>query len=186
MSDFSDDESFIAAIGGSSNQSDGTKPSSTGRNWNCIQVAPGQSQNPVLESFTTVPWEVNDIAVDFQTSCDVGVLYLSLKYYNYRPKYIEERVKEIPFGNFRVIILLVLVDQNNADIACRNLSVISAKINVTLVLAFSLTEAAKYIETLKIYAKKGPESLKPKFEESQRVTKVLSVSKNVNSTGKHS
>jgi DNA excision repair protein ERCC-1 len=121
--------------------------------------------------------------VDFQTAPDVGILYLSLKYYNYRPKYIEQRVAEIPVKNFRVLILLVLVDQTNGDIACRNLSVLCTKLKLSLVLAFNLGEAAKYVETLKIYAKKGPEALKPKFEESERTHKMFAVTKSVNNTG---
>ena len=51
-------------------------------------------------------------------------------------------------------------------------------------MAFNQNEAAKYLETLKIFAKKGPEILKPTFEESERISKFLSVSKSVNSTGK--
>lgn len=114
----------------------------------------------------------------------MGILYLSLKYFNYRPKYIETRVSEIPRNSFRVLILLVLVDQSNADIAARNLSILCTKLDLSLVMAFNQNEAAKYLETLKIFAKKGPEILKPTFEESERISKFLSVSKSVNSTGR--
>jgi len=106
MSDFSDDEAFLEAVGGIAEPK--KLPSgSSGRNWNCIQVAAGQSQNPVLEMVKTVPWQVGETPVDFQTSPDVGVLYLSLKYHNYRPKYIEERVREIPRGAFRAEFKIV-------------------------------------------------------------------------------
>ena len=185
MSDFSDDDAFAEALQAVETTKSASSSRTTVTNWNAIQVHPDQSQNPILELISQVPWQVGQTAVDFQTAPDVGVLYLSLKYYNYRPKYLEQRVEELKSSRntFRLLVLIVLVDQTNADIACRHLSIMAAKLNLSMVVAFNAHEAAKYIETLKIYAKKGPETLKPKFEESERMQKLLQVSKAVNSTG---
>ena len=50
MGDFSDDDDFMSAVAASSTTSEITpKPVATGHNWNCIQVAAGQAQNPVLD-----------------------------------------------------------------------------------------------------------------------------------------
>lgn len=50
MGDFSDDDDFMSAVAASSTTSEITpKPVATGHNWNCIQVAATQAQNPVLD-----------------------------------------------------------------------------------------------------------------------------------------
>ena len=50
MGDFSDDDDFMSAVAASSTASEITpKPVATGHNWNCIQVAGTQAQNPVLD-----------------------------------------------------------------------------------------------------------------------------------------
>ncbi len=151
--------------------------------WFNIQVSPDQALNPVLQRFTKVPYQVSDIPTDFQTSHDVGILWLSLKYYNYRRTYIEERVEKLKGTSLKLIIVLLYVDNPNAEDAARTLSILSCRFNFTLLVAFNLQEAASHIETFKRYANKGPETLKGKFDETDRVTKLLTIASGFNSSG---
>jgi DNA repair protein Rad10 len=143
--------------------------------WFNIQVSPEQALNPVLQRITKVPYQVSDIPTDFQTSHDVGILWLSLKYYNYRRTYIEERVEKLKDTSLKLIVVLLYVDNPNAEDAARTLSVLSCRLNFTLLVAFNLQEAASHIENFKRFANKGPETLKGKFDETDRVTKLLTI-----------
>ena len=151
--------------------------------WFNIQVSPEQALNPVLQRITKVPYQVSDIPTDFQTSHDVGILWLSLKYYNYRRTYIEERVEKLKDTSLKLIVVLLYVDNPNAEDAARTLSVLSCRLNFTLLVAFNLQEAASHIENFKRFANKGPETLKGKFDETDRVTKLLTIASGFNSSG---
>lgn len=101
MSDFSDDEGFEAAVNASI-------PAKVTTNWGCLQVHVDQSQNPILNLLTEIAYQVNsDISVDFAPASDVGIIFLSLKYHNYRPKYVEEKIAKVPRNKFRVLVLLL-------------------------------------------------------------------------------
>ena len=58
--------------------------------------------------FSETPYQLNaDIGVDFAPSADVGILFISLKYHNYRPKYVEDKIASIPRSKYRVLVLLL-------------------------------------------------------------------------------
>jgi len=82
----------------------------------------------------------------------------------------------------KLIIVLLYVDNPNAEDAARTLSILSCRFNFTLLVAFNLQEAASHIETFKRYANKGPETLKGKFDETDRVTKLLTIASGFNSS----
>jgi len=179
MSDaFSDDEEFEAAAAEFV-----SKKKTVSINWRCLQVHPDQAQNPVLNLITETPYQINDdLKVDFSPSSDVGILYLSLKYYNYRPIYIEERISSLPKDKFRVIVVLVLVDTKPADLPCRTLSVLCTKMGVTLIVGFSLDETSSYLENFKRLENKSIDWLRPKIEEEERLSKMVGHARGANST----
>jgi len=178
--DFSDDDFDELAAGIIAAQKNPPKRSI---NWQCLQVHPDQASNPILNTISNVAYQINeDIKTDFATSTDVGILYLSLKYHNYRPKYIEQRIEKLERKCYRVLALLVFVDTAPADLPCRNLSVLCTRLRVSLVLGFSQTEVVNYIENFKILEKKSVDSLRPTLEEGDRLAKMLSHARGVNST----
>ena len=84
------------------------KPAVSTTNWGCLQVHPSQSQNPLLNQLTETPYQLNDqLGCDFAPSKDVGIVYVSLKYHQYRPKYAEERLEAVDRTKYRVVILLL-------------------------------------------------------------------------------
>ena len=138
--DFSDDDfdDVAASIIAQQQQKQNQQQQKQSINWHCLQVHPDQSSNPILNSISNVAYQLNDaIKTDFATSSDVGILYLSLKYHNYRPKYIEQRIEKLERRIYRVLVVLVFVDTTPADLPCRNLSVLCTRLGVSLILAFS-------------------------------------------------
>ena len=160
------------------------KPTISTTNWSCLQIHPSQSQNPVLNQLTETPYQLNDqLGCDFAPSTDVAIVYVSLKYHQYRPKYAEERLNAIDRSKFRVIVLLLVVDTTAADLAARHLSVLCTKLSCTLLVAFSQSEAAQYIVNFKRVEHKPVDWLRPKLTaDSNRHAKVLSHARGVNST----
>lgn len=77
---------------------------------NTIAVNSKQRGNPILKSITNIPWEFcDDIVPDYIVGATSCVLYLSLKYHNLNPDYINTRLKELG-KRYELRILLVQVD----------------------------------------------------------------------------
>lgn len=76
---------------------------------NCVLVSNKQRGNPLLKSIGEVPYEFEDIVPDYQVGETTCVLYLSLKYHNLNPDYINGRLKQLGHM-FELRILLVEVD----------------------------------------------------------------------------
>ncbi|KAL2144814.1 hypothetical protein VTI28DRAFT_8476 [Corynascus sepedonium] len=115
-----------------------------------ILVSPRQKGNPVLACLKSVPWEYSDIPADYglgQTTC---ALFLSLKYHRLHPEYIYTRIRNLR-GKYNLRVLLTLVDIPNHEDALRELSKTSLVNQVTVILAWSAAEAARYLELYKSY-----------------------------------
>ena len=152
-------------------------------NWSCLQVHPSQSQNPLLNQLTETPYQLNEqLGCDFCPSKDVAIIYVSLKYHQYRPKYAEERLEAVDRTRFRVVVLLLAVDTTSPDLAARHLSVLCTKLNCTLLVGFGQAECAQYIVNFKRLEHKPVDWLRPKTDESNRHAKVLGAARGVNST----
>lgn len=84
--------------------------------------------------------------------------------------------------NYRLRILLVLVDDEENVSALRDLNKISFSFSFTLILSFSNQEAARYLETYKAYEKKSASLIQEKEEVEYlpKVTKALSTIKGIN------
>jgi len=152
-------------------------------NWSCLQVHPDQSQNPILNHLSETPYQLNaDIGVDFAPSADVGILFISLKYHNYRPKYVEDKIASVPRSKYRVLVLLLSVDSEGPDLASRYLSILCTKLDITFMVGFGQSECAQYITNFKRLEHKSVDWLRPKTDETNRLARVLGCARGVNST----
>lgn len=150
-----------------------------------LYVSPRQKGNPVLEYIRNVPWEFNsNILPDFWFGNTQCALFLTVKYHTLHPLYIRERMAEL---KFQLTVLVVLVDTNDSTVALRQLNTLAVRHDVTLILAWSEQEAARYLETYKAYQNKNAASfLQRKSDSSQKlgdqVMDCLTAIKSVNKT----
>ncbi|XP_063360731.1 DNA excision repair protein ERCC-1 [Cydia amplana] len=162
--------------------SEGTsKPASS--KTHCVLVNQKQRGNPLLKFVTSVPWEYDDIIPDYEIGKTICVLFLSVRYHNLNPDYINNRLKELG-KKYELRVLLVQVDLKDPHAALKNLTRICLLTDMTLMLAWSPEEAAKIIENYKIYENKPPDRIMEKIENDphQKIINALSSVKPVNKT----
>ncbi|KAJ0178930.1 hypothetical protein K1T71_005705 [Dendrolimus kikuchii] len=158
-----------------------SKPASS--RTHCVLVNQKQRGNPVLKYVTSVPWEYEDIVPDYEVGKTICLLFLSLRYHNLNPDYINNRLKELG-KKYELRVLLVQVDIKDPHTPLKNLTRICLLTDMTLMLAWSPEEAAKIIENYKIYENKPPDRIMEKVENDphQKVINALSSIKPVNKT----
>ena len=143
-----------------------------------------QRKNPVMTHIKDMPWEVADICPDFEVGERSCVLFLSVRYHSLHPDYIHERVRQEGIKKYTLKVLLVLVDMTNVKDSLLELTQIALRSDLTLVLSYTNSEAAKYIETYKRYEHKPPGLIMEKADTdfNKRVGECLTSVKSVNST----
>ena len=143
-----------------------------------------QRKNPVITHIKDTLCEVADICPDFEVGERSCVLFLSVRYHNLHPEYIHERVRQEGVKKYTLKVLLVLIDVTNVKDTLLELTQIALRSDLTLVLSYSNSEAAKYIETYKRYEHKPPDLIMEKAETdfNKRVGECLTSVKSVNST----
>lgn len=156
----------------------------TGVNSNSVLVNPKQRGNPLLKSICNVPWEFDEtIVADYvmgRTSC---ALFLSLRYHNLKPEYINERLKLL--GKlYDLRVLLVQVDMKDPHHALKHLTRICLLADLTLMVAWSPEEAGRIIETYKIYQNKPPDMIMEKQEADPhlKLVNALTTVRSINRT----
>ncbi|KAJ2349248.1 ssDNA endonuclease and repair protein rad10 [Coemansia sp. RSA 2671] len=143
-----------------------------------------QRGNPVLECVRNVRWSYSkDIIPDYvvgRTSC---ILYLSVKYHRLHPEYISKRIDGLG-KNYRLRVLLIHVDTDDCKIPLREINRIAVLGEMTILLAWSLDEAGRYIETLKAFEHRQPDIIKERVEDTYmaRLSNSLTSIKSVNKT----
>ncbi|KAJ2909972.1 ssDNA endonuclease and repair protein rad10 [Coemansia aciculifera] len=143
-----------------------------------------QRGNPVLEFVRNVRWSYSkDIVPDYvvgRTSC---VLYLSVKYHRLHPEYISKRIAGLG-KNYRLRVLLIHVDTDDCKAPLREINRIAILGEMTILLAWSLDEAGRYIETLKVFEHRQPDIIKERVEDTYvaRLANSLTTIKSVNKT----
>ncbi|KAI8424131.1 hypothetical protein MSG28_002727 [Choristoneura fumiferana] len=165
---------------GSSNDTT-SKPASS--KTHCVLVNQKQRGNPLLKFVTSVPWEYDDIVPDYEIGKTICLLFLSVRYHNLNPDYINNRLKELG-KKYELRVLLVQVDLKDPHSALKNLTRICLLTDMTLMLAWSPEEAGKIIENYKIYENKPPDKIMEKIENDphQKIINALSSIKPVNKT----
>eukprot|EP00892_Ulva_mutabilis_P011916 jgi/Ulvmu1/9097/UM005_0192.1 len=111
-----------------------------------------------------------------------AAVFLSLKFHRLRPQYMTERVKALNRA-FRTF-LLCHCDVEDPINPLAEVAQAAIDLNVTLLVAFSDLEAARYLELLKAFENKAADGLKPQLETDYvaRVAKVLTRVRAVNKT----
>ncbi|KAL1511488.1 hypothetical protein AB1Y20_006286 [Prymnesium parvum] len=130
-----------------------------------ILVSPRQQGNPVLRSIRNVPWQFGDHTngADYVLSESCSALFLSLRYHLLHPGYLLRRLREMTAQpSLRVVLLLV--DSEDAEKAVLEVTRIACAHECTAVLAWSSQEAARYLETLRAYAKKPADLIKERSD----------------------
>uniref|UniRef100_A0A5K3EUX7 DNA excision repair protein ERCC-1 n=1 Tax=Mesocestoides corti TaxID=53468 RepID=A0A5K3EUX7_MESCO len=135
-----------------------------------LLVSPRQRGNVLLEMIRHVAWEYSDIEPDYIFGPCHCAFFLSLRYHNLNPEYIFERLHKLQ-STFQLIVLIVLVDVDDAHHPLKELNKFGLTQNVTVMLAWSPLEAARYLECFKASINKPPEDLQPEAGEAGSAAK---------------
>lgn len=147
-----------------------------------VFVSPRQKGNPMLRFVRNVTWHFRDIVPDFEVGEGGAVLFLSIKFHLRSPGYIFSRMKALR-DDYRLRLVLLLVDVEDNVKPLRELTDATARSGFTLVLAWSEQEAARYLETLKLYESKSAAAIKERVEATQ-VDQLVDVLTSVRSVNK--
>lgn len=132
-----------------------------------ILVSKRQKGNPILDHVKLLPWEYADIAVDYELGNTTCALFLSLKYHRLHPEYIYSRIRALG-QNYRLRIILIIVDIQNHGDPLKELSKTSIINNLTLILCWSATEAGHYLELFKSSENAQPTAIRTQQPQSYK------------------
>jgi len=142
-----------------------------------LRVSEVQKGNPILQCIKNVPLsfvKASEQAADFVVGTNACVLFLSVKFHMLHPQYIWTRIRALGKSyDLRVLVVHVDIDDNVRSLA--ELNKICFTSELSLVLAWSVNEAARYVETLKAYENKGSKSIQKREEKDfiPAITKTL-------------
>ena len=168
----------VEVASGKSKEGAASRPSGS------IQVSSRQRGNPLLKHLRAVPWQfAEDLAPDYLVSPGCVVLYLSVRYHTLQPSYIGGRLDALGQGH-KLRVLLVQVDVKDPHHVLKQLMRLAILSELTLMLAWSHEEAAKVIETYKIFEHKPPDMIMEKSgtEPHEKMIEALTSVKSVNKT----
>jgi DNA excision repair protein ERCC-1 len=133
---------------------------------NTILVSKKQTGNDLLKKLTRCPYSMVDIEPDFIVGRTTCVLYLSIRWHALHPNYIYERVNRLA-DNFELRVLLVNVDHVEHKSYLMELTKLSIRSNLALMLSWTIEDAAMILEKLKLNEDKPPDAImeKPTSEE---------------------
>ncbi|KAJ2700775.1 hypothetical protein FB645_004864 [Coemansia sp. IMI 203386] len=143
-----------------------------------------QRGNPLLACIRNVRWSYSkEILSDFVVGRFACVLFLSIKYHRLHPEYIDKRISALG-KSFRVRVLLVHVDTEDSKLPLREINRSALLGDMTMLLAWSLEEAGRYIESLKMFENRQPDIIKERVEDSHmaRMNNALTSVRSVNKT----
>ncbi|KAG7368659.1 DNA repair protein rad10 [Nitzschia inconspicua] len=132
-----------------------------------LAVSPRQKGNGLLQYIKNVPIQYSTMVPDYIMSTTSCALFLSLKYHQLYPQYVHRRLSELG-KDFRLRVLLVLVDVEDCANALLFLNKLGVTHRLTVILSWSEAEAARYLETYKAFDGKDASSIQKR--ESTNVT----------------
>jgi DNA excision repair protein ERCC-1 len=135
-----------------------------------LYVSTRQRGNGILKYVRNVPFAYSKMVPDYIMATTSCALFLSLKYHHLYPEYVHRRIAELS-NMFKLRVLLTLVDVDDNAQALLRLNKISVVNNMTLVLAWTEEEAARYLETYKALDGKDASSIQ-KREQTNFVDQV--------------
>mmetsp|Transcript_9944 Transcript_9944/g.23568 ORF Transcript_9944/g.23568 Transcript_9944/m.23568 type:complete len:338 (-) Transcript_9944:8219-9232(-) len=148
-----------------------------------LYVSTKQRGNGVLKHIRNVPFAFSKMVPDYIMSPTSCALFLSIKYHQLYSNYIHRRLGELK-SDFKVRILLVLVDvEDNAKILLQ-LNALSVRNNMTMILAWTEKEAARYLESYKALNGKDASIIQRKEANNyvDQVAEFITAAKPVNKT----
>jgi len=148
-----------------------------------LYVSTKQQGNDVLKYIRNVPMAVSKMVPDYIMSSTTCALFLSIKYHQLYPHYIHRRIGELR-TDFRLRVLLVLVDVEDNASALAYLNTLAVTHNLTLILAWTEAEAARYLETYKALDGKDASSIQKRESTNfqEQTADFLTACKPVNKT----
>lgn len=173
----------VIAVNQRSRYEPGQEVSGADVDTSCLLVHPRQTGNNALNLIRNVRWQrTRSIFPDFQFGENQCGMYISLHYHvTQRKTYIGEQLAKLP-SHYVVRILFVEVDHYDEDglMYMNNLAIIY---NMTLVLAFSSKEIARYLEVYKNIEHSNADSLKETVQRGHFLLarSALSVVKSISS-----
>ena len=133
-------------------------------NPNSVLVSRRQNGNPVLRHIRNVPWQFGDTSADYLLSDSTCCLFISLRYHLLHPDYLTRRLRELGYETYPLRVVLLLVDSDDAERPVLNITRTAILHDCTTICAWSVGEAARYLETLKAYAKKPADLIKERTD----------------------
>lgn len=149
-----------------------------------ILVSPRQKGNSILTNLRSFAWEYSEILADYVLGSTTCALFLSLKYHRLHPEYIYNRIKGLQ-GKYSLRILLTLVDITNHEDSLKELTKTSLINHVTIILCWSATEAARYLELYKSFEhSKDPVGIKgiEKRGYGEKMVEFITTPRGINKT----
>ncbi|CAH2055045.1 unnamed protein product [Thlaspi arvense] len=143
----------VASSSSSTPVATGSLSSNTTQTRNAILVSNRQKGNPLLKHVRNVKWVFSEIIPDYLLGQSTCALYLSLRYHLLHPDYLYFRIRELQ-KNFKLRVVLCHVDVEDAVKPLLEVTKTSLLHDCTLLCAWSLTECARYLETIKVYENK--------------------------------
>ena len=137
-----------------------------------LHISTRQRGNPIIEHIRNVPFKYSTMVPDYIMSPTRCALFLSLRYHNLHPNYIHRRIAELK-SDFEYRMLLCHVDLEDNATPILFLNDTCVQNNLTLILAWSEEEAARYLETVKAFDGKDPNTVIGKHEPKTHIEKVV-------------
>ena len=117
----------------------------------------------MLRAIRNVPWQYGESSADYVLSESTGALFLSLRYHLLHPKYLSRRLLELSHS-FSLRLVLLLVDSDDAEAPVLEITHTAMLHDASTLLAWSVPEAARYLETLRAYARKPADLIKERHD----------------------
>jgi len=148
-----------------------------------LHVSKRQQGNPVLRHIRNVPIQISKIIPDYIMGPNRCAFFLSLRYHSLHPDYIHRRIAEVGH-DFQLRVLLVRVDVDDNAEAILVINKLAVLNDLTLILAWSDQEAARYLETFKVYESKDASSIQKREKETfvDQASEVFGAIRSVNKT----
>jgi DNA excision repair protein ERCC-1 len=153
-----------------------------------LLISERQRGNPIIKYIRHVKKRYvprNTTDADYELGSSACALYLSLKYHMLKRGYLYSRLTPRLRNAYALRVLLVNVDVEDNEKALLGVMRVAKEQGLTLVLAWSHIECARYLETYKAYEHKGPEGIMGKGPGKtlmDRITACLTTVRGVNKT----
>eukprot|EP00793_Prasinoderma_coloniale_P001618 PRCOL_00003423-RA len=155
-------------------------------NTRCVLASHRQRGNPVLQHIHNIRWVYADIVPDYVLGESTCALFISLRYHALHRGYLTSRMHELADA-FRTRIVLCYADSEDGSAALEEITGLCVQRGFSLIVCWSPQEAARYLETFKLYEKKPADAIMTRVEGDfhSKVEAFLTCVKTINKTDAH-